>query len=247
MKILSADWSDNDSRCTYALLCDRICILSVRCLWGISAKKETVCRDSVVLSDNGMCRLYFNRGFPAMIKHIFFGYRGTEAIDNFKKSDNYWDNLKAFFQIVNSQLFGNILAYILIALLVLACVGMLQKYTDVLAESKMTKLSLPLDHKVKIRYILIFVPCVCYFMIVSKITFVNADRYMWPIYAIAFTAVMCLTCTIWRQVLKDGAFIVVTAMMIAVIAWGSFSSCGWQYLFRESQNLLGGGICTQSV
>lgn len=176
--------------------------------------------------------------FPAMIKHIFFGYRGTEAIDNFKKSDNYWDNLKAFFQIVNSQLFGNILAYILIALFVLACVGMLQKYTDVLTESKMTKLSLPLDYKVKIRYILIFAPCVCYFMIVSKITFVNADRYMWPIYAIAFTAVMCLTCAIWRQVLKDGAFIVVTAMMIAVIAWGSFSSCGWQYLFQESQNLL---------
>ena len=27
-------------------------------------------------------------------------------------------------------------------------------------------------------------------------------------------------------------------MMIAVIAWGSFSSCGWQYLFQESQNLL---------
>lgn len=49
--------------------------------------------------------------FPAMVQHMFSGYRGTESIENLTKGTGVeqWERIKSFYGFVNNQVFGNIL------------------------------------------------------------------------------------------------------------------------------------------
>ncbi len=49
--------------------------------------------------------------FPAMVRHMFSGYRGTESIENLTKGTGVeqWERIKSFYGFVNNQVFGNIL------------------------------------------------------------------------------------------------------------------------------------------
>lgn len=55
--------------------------------------------------------------FPSMIKHMFFGGRGSEALHNFSNLSDYSERLKIFFAYVNNQLFGGMIGYICLGII----------------------------------------------------------------------------------------------------------------------------------
>ena len=175
--------------------------------------------------------------FPAMIQHMFYGYRGTEAIANLQQRKNYWECLKTMFDEMNRQLFGNVFGYLLMVSAIVIVILFLQKNTDIFKDDGLKEILLQWDGKKKIQYTMIFVPCICYFFMVSKMSFIAADRYIWPIYAVAFSGVLCLCFSAMAQLWKNTTFIMLSAVLSAMIIFGSFSSCGWTYLYKEYQTM----------
>lgn len=179
--------------------------------------------------------------FPAMIEHMFFGYRGTEAIDNLivGRNGGYWESLKIFFTLLNQQVFGNLLGYILIGLAILTAVRYFEK--DLRAEGGFVPedgISLGMERKIKIRYALLLIPCFLYFMLVAKMSFVTADRYIVPVYAVCFAGVICMTYKVLEYFLKNKAFLIGSIVMSALLIGGSYASSGWLYLYRDSRPFL---------
>lgn len=179
--------------------------------------------------------------FPAMIEHMFFGYRGTEAIDNLivGRNGGYWESLKIFFTLLNQQVFGNLLGYILIGLVILTAVRYSEK--DLRGEGGFVPedgISLGMERKIKIRYALLLIPCFLYFMLVAKMSFVTADRYIVPVYAVCFAGVICMTYKVLEYFLKNKAFLIGSIVMSALLIGGSYASSGWLYLYRDSRPFL---------
>lgn len=48
--------------------------------------------------------------FPAMLSHMFSGYRGTQSIDNMTQGTmlEHWERIKSFYQFINVQMLGKI-------------------------------------------------------------------------------------------------------------------------------------------
>lgn len=48
--------------------------------------------------------------FPAMLNHMFFGYRGTQSIDNLTQTTSMeqWERIKNFYGFLNTQMLGKI-------------------------------------------------------------------------------------------------------------------------------------------
>lgn len=55
--------------------------------------------------------------FPAALNHIFFEYRGTEAISNADSGEKFSDNLKVFYSLTIEQLFGGLIGKTVLNLL----------------------------------------------------------------------------------------------------------------------------------
>lgn len=90
------------------------------------------------------------------------------------------------------------------------------------------------DRDTVIRYMLIILPCVLYFLLVAKMTFISADRYISPIYAVFWGGSLCMALTAVKRVLEKRTFFAFSVMIAAALAVGSYRETGWQYLYRES-------------
>lgn len=179
--------------------------------------------------------------FPAMIQHMFYEYRGVEAIGNLAAAryDNYWDALKAFFTVLNQQVFGGMLGHIIISFLILSAVIYFRDERNAGEEwMSVRDIFLRYDRKCVKRYVLLVIPCFLYFMLVSKMSFVVADRYISPIYAVSYVCIMCMIFTVLNGFLKGNAFIVLTVSISALLIVGSYVSAGWTYLFWDSRAFL---------
>lgn len=176
--------------------------------------------------------------FPAMIEHMFFGYRGTEAIDNLADNMNYWEALKAFFNLINKQMFGNMLGYLILGLIILFAIRYAKNGMGAFEELGGDAISFGFERKAVIRYALILIPCFLYFMIISKMTFTASDRYLTPIYAVFFVGVMSVTYAVFKYFSGRKTFVGISVVMTALLIGGSYASSEWPYLFRDSQDFL---------
>ncbi len=178
--------------------------------------------------------------FPSMIIHMFYGYRGTEAIDNLKQSPyEFWTRMKDFFNIVNNEAFGNSLGYIVVGLVLFAAVYCVFENHNNFRSIKKWLLGIlsPDVNAAKIlamKYTLIFVPVVMYFLIVTKMAAYIIDRYMFPIYAVSIGGLVSLAVTFLRNVLKDKIVYFIVAIMMSIIIVNEWKNVEWTYLYRPS-------------
>lgn len=92
------------------------------------------------------------RIFPAMIRHIFFGYRGKEAFEN-AASAGFLKRVWQFFDLIDGAVFGKGLVVLLSVIIVAAIVG---------RERKESRLAC-------YPYVILIVPVCLYVLVVSKI------------------------------------------------------------------------------
>ena len=170
--------------------------------------------------------------FPGMIPHIFgnVGGRGAESFENLHKSfDVYCSNLKDYFEILNNKLFGGMLLFLLFILLFFTVYGICKGH----------QLSFKMNDK-KWNYLVAFMPSICYFLLVSKISVINIDRYMVPIFPILILLWYRMLVWIiyrffdWRIENKK----ILIALICALVIANNWNICTWDYLYTSSEKLV---------
>ncbi len=174
--------------------------------------------------------------FPAMISHIFSGYRGIESIDNFINlaTDEYSSRIMTYMRWINQQLFGWFLKYILLFLIIMV----FTKVYKWCIASKSHKENFAKIRKKRIDFIagwcILLVPEAVYFFIVSKSAVFLMDRYMFPIYAVILETVILLMYFLSKDVAKHKSVRGIVLLMCVAMLVRSWKTAGWQYLYRES-------------
>lgn len=119
--------------------------------------------------------------YPSCLKHIFRGYRGTEAMDAFFSLSNLFDRINFFFDLTNEYAFGGFLSLAVIIMIVL----LLTK--RMLSKRNGTKLG------VSREMALLLIVTLGYFLVVAKTALMNAEeaiRYEMPIYGLLILLVV---------------------------------------------------------
>lgn len=93
--------------------------------------------------------------FPAMIQHIFFGYRGEEAISNLSQNTVYATNTREFFELINDQVFGGLLKTIAAILALVVMIRYAKNHMGILNELQMKEISFGFKRETIIRYCLV--------------------------------------------------------------------------------------------
>ncbi len=126
--------------------------------------------------------------FPSMITHMFGGYRGEESISNLKSFSiqEYGKRLKAFGIFMNQYILGGIGTYILIVLCIFLLIKIVwNKYIkSLVTEEKSSEKDIQ-------KWLLMIIPCSCYYLLVSKMAVYISERYIQPIYGIIVVMALC--------------------------------------------------------
>lgn len=181
------------------------------------------------------------RIFPYMLYHMFGGYRGTEAANNLNQSaDEFWERIKNFFNIIDAEIFGNILEYIGVALFFMLILYYVfgKQYQTHTTEQYIFDFHEATARIMLMRYSLIFIPISMYFFIVSKMAAYITDRYMFPIYAGAMGGFFCFTIIFLQQIFKNKMFLAVISVFMAIIIINEWKDVSWPYLGKGSVNLV---------
>lgn len=174
--------------------------------------------------------------FPAMVRHMFSGGRGTEAFNNFFNISDYQKRITTFFSLINGQLFGNILGCLLVFFLSsLFFILVLRKPRNI--NQNIINLT------IVTKYLILAVPSAIFFLIVSKIAAYQIERYMSPIYAITFSCVFCFIFNFSNQlfsnqIIKSKQFYIIMCIILAFTTLNSWRHHGWTYWARDSISLI---------
>ncbi len=175
--------------------------------------------------------------FPTMIQHIFSGPRGREVIRNAVNLSDYFSRLKDFSEIINKQLFGG-LGYIFVLGVIIVCSSFID---DVYRTRSDGQTGVPnLIHRISknlsVHYVLLVVPTIVFFIIVSKITVYREDRYMFPIYC-NIILMMCLLVIRVFKLISDSKFcqVFLVCITLGIITVKSWFTVGWPYLYLDSK------------
>lgn len=123
--------------------------------------------------------------FPAMLSHVFAGYRCRQSFDNLTDSIsvNGIERVKTFLNVLNTQLFDGIFIYVAVFVVICMLVCGREEYRDD---------SLDKVRRIGEKYFCLLFSGIFYFLIVAFSTPYLDDRYMFPIYAVVLLTVLCL-------------------------------------------------------
>lgn len=169
--------------------------------------------------------------FPAMIQHIFSSGRGEESVGNLIGNSlvTWLMRLKIYFGILDDQLFGGVAVYIFsAALIVLFVCGRRQE--DRTWEDR--------QEIVAMRYLCIIVPCILYFILISRIAVFLSDRYMHPIYAVLYVTVLGALGRWIKRNVAERLCVWAMSAILAVMTVNSWKNAEWEYLYKSTGALL---------
>ena len=127
--------------------------------------------------------------YPACLKHIFRGYRGTEAQDAFFDLGNIGQRVTFFFDLTNEYAFGNMLVIFLLCLIVLG----LTIHVKTRLAGCPGAVSVSEKKSYKEALVLVMWVAFGYFLVVAKTALLNAEeaiRYEMPVYGLLFVLVI---------------------------------------------------------
>ena len=184
--------------------------------------------------------------FPPMIEHMFgSGQRGQQSMRNFKESsiEDFISRLKGFYGFLNDQIFGGLLTYIAVVCLLGIVIYWLkdkpasQKPRKQHKKSKKHKLQKQVVTGQKIRWILLVVPGMLYFITVSKIAVYITERYQQPVYAVLIAGIIGLVCLVTKKIFTK-KYRVILVLLLAVMTINSWRNAPWGKQQKASEPLL---------
>ena len=147
--------------------------------------------------------------YPALINHIFLGYRGTEAVTNFSETTSSLQttffNFASYYEIVNSSLFSNTLNYFLLIFVLLILYVSLKKLFE-RNRKKLTERQEILWEKNKKSILMLLgllFSSVMYVFIIAQVAPYKADRYIFPILPLIILAAVVIFVLFISQLFAD--------------------------------------------
>lgn len=169
--------------------------------------------------------------FPAMLSHIFVGYRGKEAFDNFGENLSVvgFERILVYVNELNGQLLGGIFSYIVVGTGIFLLTFGVQKYQNALAEEKRKKIN---------RYFCLCFTVMSYFFIVSLSSAFLSTRYMTPVYAVTFLTIFYLISELIKRVAARN-YLYAMILLTTLIIVNGLKNYDWNYLYyRDCEPLL---------
>ena len=90
----------------------------------------------------------------------------------------------------------------------------------------------------KIKWLLMSIPSICYFLLVSKMAVYIDPRYLSPVYAVFMVWIMCGIFFMGERILYKKYLSPVVVLLLAVIAVNSWKTCDGDLMYRDSEELL---------
>lgn len=181
--------------------------------------------------------------FPYMLEHMFLGgYRGEESLANLTGSaSDYLERLGSFYGFVSDTLFGGFLTYAVVVLVVLLLISKWTARGEKLAVWRVgdsESVSIRKHKEIIARWLLLIIPSICYFLLVSKMAAYIAERYLTPIYAVLMVWVLCGIFIIGKRLSKQKYWLVVFCLFLALMVGNGWKNCNWEYLYKDTKALL---------
>lgn len=182
--------------------------------------------------------------YPAMLTHIFSGYRGTEAVSSITNSTSsislIFDNFSAYYTILNQAVFNGILSYLLIAvgvvLIVVARKKFLLKFQiNEWKTQKKTLESLEESDKTSLILLVIFtISAVMYVFIIAQVAPYKADRYVFPIFPLVLLVFVYLIKNSLFYFIKSRKLqLAVIALFTIISLIGTYANNTVNYLYEN--------------
>ena len=174
--------------------------------------------------------------FPPMLKHIFRGYRAKESLNNLKKPWYiYWSNIQFFYKMINKDIFANHFIAIIICILILI-------FINLFLDKKRTKLGIK-DYfqqiiydksfqNIIIKYIIILIPSLIYFLFVAKVAIFKHFRFFSPIYCIIFILFFNLLILLIINTLKKRYYYFALIVLIFAYIFKNEWIIFWKDIFK---------------
>lgn len=197
--------------------------------------KETIIFSVAEVLTGGLSVLIF----PSMIKHMFLGYRGIEAIDNLINITAYdfWSRIKYYYGFINNEIFGGWMGcFLIFGLLVVTLSD-----SNILHQKKALKngsekiLSWTESHQHIYKYVLLILPLIIFFLFVAKSAGYIEDRYISPIFAIVYVLIWGILWHVLKNIKTEYSRQIATMIIVAVVSTGSFNTANG-YLYLDSGN-----------
>lgn len=127
--------------------------------------------------------------WPFMLHHLFGGVRGKEAQSNFLALDGYFDDLKAMFSVLNSDMFTKMLPVIIVGIIGLGVICWKKKLN-------------PFNREKSLKLIVTLFVSMGYFFMVTKVAPYQMDRYLMPIYPLVYLLVVGVSCELLSRLIR---------------------------------------------
>ena len=198
-----------------------VCISTIYVLIILIQKKYTKCFCfSACMMLSGFVSYLI---FPDMLNHMFKGYRGTQSIDNLKDMSTFLMGIKSFGNNIDTYVWGGVGKYLIILIMFLLIINHKK-----IAEFK---------NSINIsRLILLVLPTLFTFLFISKAAVYQVGRYVHPIYALSYLAIVVLIYVMLKEVLNSNEELINTliSIMLVIIIVGSWNNCIWEDLHLKN-------------
>lgn len=168
--------------------------------------------------------------FPAMLGHVFEGYRGKQSFGNLAKNLSFsgFGRIMTYMSNIDGELFGRILVYIVVgAGICLLTFGTENDQKELIVEKRI----------LAERYFCVIFAAVLYFLVVSISSPLMTQRYMAPIYAVLFLTIFCLVGG-WMKNKSAAYYLYGMLFITTIICVNGLKNTNWPYSGVSSEPLI---------
>lgn len=174
--------------------------------------------------------------FPPMISRILNSSRGVQATENLTDADvsSFMDRLSYFFRQTNNAFFGGVFLYLLILAAMLGIGYLLTRGKRKLHKEKeglFAQLTIP-------EILLLLLPAVFYFILVSKIAAMKTARYMYPVTALLYLSLIAVLIFFGKKLLNHRVLAAGLAVIMLAVGCLSWPAGEFRHLYRGLPNLI---------
>ena len=155
--------------------------------------------------------------FPAMLRHILKSGRGTASFDSLANGENLLDPYKETFRILNDQMFGGFLLLLIAVLLIGHLYFVFRKKDPVLLEGR--------------SWIPVAVAAIGYFVVVTKVAPYQTDRYIMPVYPLAYLLIVCGTYKFIEKLVRSDKALLICLVLFGTISISQLINMPFHYLY----------------
>lgn len=175
--------------------------------------------------------------FPSILNHIFFGYRGTEAVTNARNVSGLFAELMQMIATVNNGLFGGLLLELLVTCIIWIIIAAVKAKRN-------QRLDIEGNYNRKSVLVSIFfqswwfilLPCLGYFLVVTKVAPFKTDRYIFPIYPLIILLFVIICYRVLRLVIENNRnLFVMLGVVVILVTVSGLKTQTVNYTFEDRQ------------